>query len=314
MQVISPPHLPAPAPSVVALGNFDGIHLGHVRLLQHAVKTARREGLPAYVLTFTPHPQAVLNGVPVPLLLDREEKEAKLAALGIDFLVYWPFTVSLMQMAPEEFVREVLWRHFHPRVVCVGFNFTFGHGGRGTAAELARLGERFGFRTLIEAAVMVDGMVVSSSAIRAALTRGDIGTARKLLGYWPYRRGRVVPGNRRGRSLGYATANLLPPPEVLCPAPGVYAARTRVEERWWPSVLNLGSRPTFGEDLPPTLEVHLLDYHGGELYGREILVEFRRRLRPERKFASPEELRAQIQRDAEEARRLLAPEAKQIDA
>lgn len=306
MQVIVPPELPEFPPSVVAVGSFDGIHLGHAHLIRRAVERARAEGLTAVVLTFTPHPQALLRGAPLPMLLPKAEREAKLAALGVNFLVYWPFTTSLMEMAPEEFVREVLVAHLRPRAVYVGFNFTFGYRAQGTPALLEELGRRYGFEAVVEPPVTVNGMVVSSTAIRAALIRGDIPEARKLLGYWPYVRGPVVVGDRRGRLLGFPTANVVPPEGVLLPANGVYASYACLEEKRWQAVLNIGRKPTFGEELPETLEVHLLDYDGKELYGREMRVEFRQRLREEKRFASPEELAAQIERDVEEAKRIFS--------
>lgn len=306
MQIVVPPELPAFPSTVTAIGSFDGIHLGHAHLIRRAVAKAQAEGLPTVVLTFTPHPQAVLRGEPLPMLLPPAEREARLAALGIDYLAYWPFTTALMEMEPEEFVREVLVACFRPRAVYVGFNFTFGRRARGTPAQLATLGRRYGFEVFVEPPVTVNGVVVSSTAIRAALRRGDIPAARRLLGYWPYVCGPVVSGDRRGRLLGFPTANVAPPAQVLLPANGVYAAWASLGDRRWPAVLNLGRKPTFGEGLAETLEVHLLDYAGGELYGRDLTVEFRQRLREEKQFASASELSEQIQRDVEEARRLLA--------
>lgn len=292
--------------SVVTIGNFDGIHLGHARLIRRTVQEAKERGVPSVVLTFLPHPKAVLQQDSPPMLLTREDREARLAALGIDYLVYWPFSEALANMSPEEFVEEVLVRYFRPKAVCVGFNFTFGHQGKGTASTLVELGEKYGFNTWIEPPVTVDGITVSSSAVRQALGRGDILTARKLLGYWPYLRGQIVRGDRRGRQLGFPTANLELPRDIVCPAIGVYAAFVQVEASRFAAVLNIGRRPTFGDGLPLILEAHLLDYNGGDLYGQELTVEFRLRLREERRFCSPEELKIQLSEDVEKARSLLS--------
>jgi riboflavin kinase/FMN adenylyltransferase len=305
VKVIVPPPYPFLSDSIVTVGSFDGIHLGHARLIRRAVAGANRDGLPAVLLTFSPHPQEVLKGRPLPQLLSPADREALLASLGVQVLVYWPFSTRLMSLSPEEFVERLLVPHFRPRAVFVGFNFTFGHRAKGTAETLRALGHKAGFEVWVEPPVTVDGLVVSSSAVRAALGRGDVLTARRLLGYWPFLRGRVAPGEGRGRHLGFPTANLEPPEEVLCPQEGVYAAFADLGPQRWPAVLNIGHRPTFGCDLPRTVEVFLLDYRGEELYGRELRVEFRGRLRPERRFTHAQELAAQIARDVAEARRLL---------
>ncbi|MGB9886348.1 MAG: bifunctional riboflavin kinase/FAD synthetase [Moorellales bacterium] len=305
MQIVTPPPYPVLAGSVVTIGSFDGLHVGHARLIDRTVRRARQEGLPAVLLTFWPHPQEVLRGEPVPLLLSRPDRETRLAEMGLDLLVYWPFSAELAARSPEEFVSRVLLPHFRPRVVFVGFNFTFGLHAQGNAHLLERLGKEYGFEVGVEPPATVDGVVVSSSTIRATLSQGDIVQTRKLLGYWPYLRGTVVPGEARGRKLGFPTANLLPPEEVLWPKEGVYAAYAYLPPHRWPAVLNIGHRPTFGKGLPRTLEVHLLGYGGEPLYGQQLKVEFRGRLRAEQRFDRPEELVAQINKDVERAMQLL---------
>ncbi|MDK2815471.1 MAG: riboflavin kinase / adenylyltransferase [Moorella sp. (in: firmicutes)] len=292
----------------LALGNFDGVHRGHQQLIGNIVQKARTEGKLAVVITFSPHPVQVLGDNPPGLLTTRARKEKLIAALGVDFLFILPFTRELAQLPPETFVQDILWPHFQPRLVAVGFNFTFGHRGAGTPALLHRLGEELGFKVEVMAPVTYKGLTVSSTAIRNALDRGDILLARKLLGYWPVLAGTVVGGDRRGRELGFPTANLAVPPEIKLPVWGVYACLARFQGQVHRAVVNIGRRPTFGPALPATIEAHLLDFEGN-LYGQELELELRAYLRPERKFASIRELVAQLQEDCARARELpLNPE------
>ncbi|QGP93270.1 Riboflavin biosynthesis protein RibF [Neomoorella glycerini] len=289
----------------LALGNFDGVHRGHQHLIGSIVQQARTRGKPAVVITFAPHPAQVLSDNPPGLLTTRTRKEKLIAALGVDFLFILPFTRELAQLPPETFVRDILWPHFQPRLVAVGFNFTFGHRGAGTPALLRRLGEELGFKVEVMAPVTCCGLTVSSSAIRNALDQGDISLARNLLGYWPVLAGTVVGGDRRGRELGFPTANLAVPPDVKLPAWGVYACLARFQDQVRQAVVNIGRRPTFGPALPATIEAHLLDFEGN-LYGQEVELELRAFLRPERKFATLGELVAQLQEDSARAREFLS--------
>ncbi|WP_406678425.1 bifunctional riboflavin kinase/FAD synthetase [Moorella sp. ACPs] len=288
----------------LALGNFDGVHRGHQQLIGSVVQKARKAGKPAVVITFSPHPAQVLDNDPPGLLTTTARKEKLIAALGVDFLFILPFNRELAQLPPETFVQDILWPHFQPRLVAVGFNFTFGHRGAGTPALLHRLGEELGFKVEVMAPVTYAGLTVSSTAIRNALDRGEIQLARNLLGYWPVLAGTVVGGDRRGRELGFPTANLAVPPEVKLPAWGVYACLARFQDQVRQAVVNIGRRPTFGTDLPATIEAHLLDFEG-DLYGRELELELRAYLRPERQFAAPRELVAQMQEDCARARAFL---------
>ncbi|WP_258360866.1 bifunctional riboflavin kinase/FAD synthetase [Moorella sulfitireducens (nom. illeg.)] len=288
----------------LALGNFDGVHRGHQQLIGSIVRKARIAGKPAVVITFSPHPACITGDNPPGLLTTTDRKEKLIAALGVDFLFILPFNRELARLAPETFVYDILWPRFHPRLVAVGFNFTFGHRGAGTPALLKRLGEELGFEVEVMAPVTYEGMTVSSTTIRDALDRGDILLARKLLGYWPVLAGTVVAGDRRGRELGFPTANLAVPPEIKLPARGVYACLARFRDRVYRAVVNIGRRPTFGTDLPATIEAHLLDFEGG-LYGQQLELELRAYLRPERRFAGPRELAAQMQEDCTRARAFL---------
>ena len=286
---------PDAAPSAVALGVFDGIHLGHRAILGTAVAQARQHGLAALACTFDPHPMEVLQAgrSPVPLTT-LEERLALIAETGIDTTVVIAFTRAVAAQEPEAFVREVLVGTLRARDVVVGFNHRFGRGARGDAALLQALGAELGFRAHVVAPLVVDGIPVSSSEIRAALQAGDLPRAARLLGR-PYRaQGEVVRGAGRGRTLGFPTANVkadrpLPLPE------GVYACQAFIESVRYRAVINVGVRPTFGE-TEMTVEAHLIDF-SGDLYGKWIRIEFLRRLRGERKFPDVEALRTQIALD-----------------
>ncbi len=295
-----PPDSP---PSVVALGIFDGVHLAHRRILAKAVERARALGLRAVVCTFEPHPLQVLQPdlAPAPIT-GLDDKLNLLGRQGLDAAVVVRFTREFSQVEAGDFAAGVLARTLKAREVVVGFNHTFGRGARGTPALLEELGTRLGFAVHVVPSFSVDGLVVSSSAIRQALKAGDVGRAGLLLGR-PYSvSGRVVRGKERGHPLGFPTANLRPDRELIIP-PGVYAARASWEDGSAAAVVNLGVRPTFGEG-EYWLEAHLLDF-SGDLYGRILTLSFVSRLRPERKFEDVEALRAQIARDAALARQLL---------
>lgn len=292
---------PDARPGAVALGAFDGIHLGHRAILGRAVTLARERGLEALACTFEPHPLEVLQPDraprPITTLADRLEL---IAETGIDTAVVVAFTRAIAALEPEAFVRDALAGTLRAREIVVGFNHRFGRGARGDARLLETLGPSLGFRTHVVAPLEVDGVPVSSSEIRAALGRGDLERAARLLGR-PYALGgEVVHGAGRGRTLGFPTANVRM--DLRLPlAPGVYACRARVGPAEYRAVVNAGVRPTFGE-TELAVEAHLLDF-SGDLYGQRIHLTFLRRLREERRFPSVEALREQIAADVAAARR-----------
>ncbi|MGO0122983.1 bifunctional riboflavin kinase/FAD synthetase [Desulfothermobacter acidiphilus] len=292
----------------VGLGNFDGVHLGHRCLLQRLVQwAAERKGVPA-VLTFEPHPAAVLNPEKAPpLLLSGELKRRFLAELGVQVLFVLPFTPQFASLAPEAFVREVLVGEMGVEAVFVGYNHTFGRGGKGNPELLASLGKQLGFAVEIIPQVVVNGRPVSSTLVRELLLRGEVEEARHYLGYYPTYAGKVVPGDKRGRSLGYPTANLELKEPVLLPACGVYLVQVQVlgEDRY--GLANVGVVPTFGARNTPRVEVFLFRMDR-DLYGCEMEVRFLRRIREERRFASPAELINQIQQDVAQAQEIIARE------
>ena len=290
-------------PSVAALGVFDGIHLAHAKILTTAVERARALAVSAVVCTFDPHPATVLSPgrAPAPIAT-LAENLARLAALGPDAALIIPFTPEFSRMEAEVFVAEVLHETLGAHEVVVGFNHTFGRGARGTATLLRELGGRHGFVTHVLPPLQVNGQTVSSSAIRDALSAGDVDLARSFLGH-PYQvSGTVLRGAGRGRTLGFPTANLRPDrPLVL--AAGVYAARAAWADGVADSVVNVGYRPTFGEDQY-WVEAYLFDF-SGDLYERRLTLEFVHRIRPEMKFPDVEALKRQVAADMDAARRLL---------
>jgi riboflavin kinase / FMN adenylyltransferase len=290
---------------VLTLGNFDGVHRGHQAIVARAKALAADVGGQVVVLTFHPHPIAVLAPDRAPSQVQSlRDRLACLAEHGADVVVAQRFTRAFASLDPEAFVTRVLLASLDLVQVVAGYDLTFGHARAGTPETLAVLGQRHGFTVEAVGPVTVDGVTVSSSVIRRAIAAGDVALAAQLLGR-PHRvRGRVVGGERRGRQLGFPTANLHLKPRVGPPADGVYAGRTLVDGRPLPAVVNVGMRPTFGE-LRRTIEAHVLDWQG-DLYGRWLDVDLVARLRGEQRFAGVDALRAAIAADVARARTLLA--------
>jgi riboflavin kinase / FMN adenylyltransferase len=296
---------------VLTIGNFDGLHLGHRALLDAVVERAHALGRLAAVYTFDRHPRRVLQpDLHLPRLNSRDQLEHGLRASGIDLLIIEPFTRELSDLEPERFVERVLVERIGPAEVFVGRDFRFGHGRTGSDETLRRTLPASGVRVSVISQVLVDGEDVSSTRIRRLLEEGRVAEVARCLGR-PYSVwGTVVAGDRRGRTLGFPTANLAPENELI-PARGVYATTVRTIESGTPcttphpAVTNVGTRPTF-EPGRLLVESHLLDFDG-DLYDRRIEVSFEARIRDERRFSGPEELRAQIQLDAAQARSLLIP-------
>jgi riboflavin kinase/FMN adenylyltransferase len=285
---------------VLALGNFDGVHLGHQAIFQHVVTRAREVDGTSMVFTFEPHPLQVLAPEKAPPLLTTYEQKIRLiAALGITVGLRVPFTEQFARQEPIAFVREVLWRHLGIHEVVVGHDFRFGHRRAGTVDFLQAQAEHFGYRVTVIPAIMQEDTVVSSSNIRRLLLQGQVEQAARLLGRHYAIAGPVVEGFRRGRQLGFPTANVRPV-NAIVPHKGVYTVRVEWANRLYPGVANVGYNPTFGNQAL-SVEAHLFDVDA-DLYGATVRVEFLHRIRDERKFASVEELAAQIASDAQEAR------------
>ncbi len=288
----------------VTIGTYDGIHLGHQALLARVKEHAARLGTPAVLLTFEPTPREYLVPAdPPPRLTSLRERWRILTPLRLDYLWVLRFGEALRSLSAEAFAR-LLVRELAPRIVVVGHDFRFAKRGEATAPVLVEAGRRLGFEVDVLPAVTLDGERISSSGVRAALARGDFESARRWLGRPWSMRGRVQPGRRLGAQLGFPTANV-PLERRRAAVAGIFAVRVRgAAESECVGVASLGTRPTIGGTVA-LLEAHLFDFDG-DLYGREIEVEFVARLRDEERFATLEALSAQIERDAAEARRILS--------
>ncbi|HMQ30472.1 MAG TPA: bifunctional riboflavin kinase/FAD synthetase [Chloroflexaceae bacterium] len=292
-------------PAALTMGKFDGVHLGHRRLIETAVERARALGLASAVLTWEPHPNAVIRpGQPLQLLTSPDEKIELIGRLGPDLLIVAPFTAETMATSAESYMRQIV-AAVPLRELWVGEGFAMGKGRAGDVPALMTIGTELGFAVGAVSQVLVGGQPVSASRVRELLRAGDVEGAAPLLGRPFGLRGLVVEGDRRGRTIGFPTANLQVPEVHVLPADGVYACHVALGGERLPAVTNVGVRPTF-DGVRRTVEAHLLDWDG-DLYGRTIGVEFLHRLRGEQKFAGVEALVAQIRRDADRARELLAP-------
>lgn len=301
--------LPEDAPfftrTVVTIGNFDGVHLGHRAILARVVQRARELEAQSVAVTFDPHPLKVLRPeTSLPLLTTPQQKIDLMSASGLEAVVVLPFTREFAGLAAREFVQRYFLERLRVREVVVGHDYCFGRGREGNIDLLKEMGQNHGFTVQVVWAVELESAVVSSSLIRAMLRLGKVEEAALLLGR-PYGVvGRVVTGKGRGaKLLGIPTANIRPANELL-PATGIYAVRVHRGQEILPGAANIGTCPTF-ENEEYSLEVHLLDFNG-ELYGETLGVEFVARLREERRFPSIGDLAAQIRADIAAARKVLA--------
>jgi riboflavin kinase / FMN adenylyltransferase len=286
-----------PRPRHVAVGEFDGVHLGHREVMRGADT----------VLTFEPHPRAVVAPEQAPkLITSLDTKIDLIAGLGVQELVVIPFDGAFASQSPQAFIDDVLVRQLGARRVSVGENFRFGHRAKG---DVALLRAQDAFETRVVELVQGDGEVISSSHIRELIAAGEMERAAACLGSPFQLRGPVAHGDKRGRSLGFPTANLVPDPALVYPGHGVYACRAAVELdgewRWWPAATNVGVRPTFVTGRGLLVEAFLLGFDG-DLYGRELRLMFLSRLRGELRFDSVEALIEQMERDVEDTRRIAA--------
>jgi riboflavin kinase/FMN adenylyltransferase len=298
-------------PCVVTIGEFDGVHRGHQRIVARARQVAAEFGLPVAVVTFDPHPDEVIRpGTHPPLLATGRRRLQLLAGLGVDAVCVIAFTLEFSRLSAEEFVRTVLVERLHAARVVEGEDFRFGHKAAGDVALLAELGEKYDFTVDGVPLLIEDGVTVSSTAVRGLLADGDVAGAAELLGR-PHRvEGVVVRGHQRGRSLGFPTANLEPPAHTAIPADGIYAGwlvsldPAGEETERWPAAISVGTNPTF-DGKERTVEAHALDRDDLDLYGTHVAVDFVARLRATLKFDSVDALVAQMHVDIGDARRLL---------
>jgi riboflavin kinase/FMN adenylyltransferase len=300
MQVVRDPlrSTDLPRGGVGTIGNFDGVHLGHRRILETVVARARQIGRPSFAITFEPHPMAVLRPDHAPRRIQTlRQKEEAIEAIGIDALLVIPFTRDFSLTEPEEFVRTLLRDRLGASELLLGAHFAFGRGKRGDLALLTRLGAECGFAASAVEEVIWDGEPVSSTRVRRALERGAIVEANAMLGRDYELDGFVSRGDRLGHQIGVPTINLEPENE-LPPADGVYVTEIEIRSfgRRFASVSNIGRRPTLYEDYTTTIETYVLDF-SADVYGEKVRLFFLDRLREERKFPSMMDLKAQIQRD-----------------
>jgi riboflavin kinase/FMN adenylyltransferase len=294
----------------LTIGNFDGVHLGHQAMLARLIAAARKRGLVAAVLTFEPHPRELFTPLSAPTrLTNLREKLELFAAHGVDHVHVQRFSRAFAALSPEAFVARLLIAGLQTRWVLVGDDFRFGAKRAGDAAFLAAAARRHGFELEPMPTVTEGGARVSSSAVRDALARGDLGRARALLGRAYSISGRVVQGDRLGRELGFATANVQLK-HNRPPLAGIFAVRVHgAANAPRNGVASLGVRPTVRADGKPTLEVHLFDF-AGDLYGRHLRVEFLAKIRDEERYPDLDALKAQIARDCDAARAILIDEVR----
>ena len=292
--------------TALTIGVFDGVHLGHEFLIKKLKERASDGGLLSVVVTFHRHPRLVLSPRSnLTYLTSIKERIRLLESLGVGCVVTLSFTRELAELSAREFV-GLLQKYLRMRSLVVGSDFALGKRREGDALKLESLGEELHFSVEVVEPMECEGEVVSSTAIRFALSQGDMIKVSQLLGRRFTLSGQVMKGDQRGKTLGFPTANLVPDPEQALPPNGVYTTRAFVNETAYPAVTNIGVRPTF-DDGKRVVEVHILDFEERELYGHEIRIELVHRLRGEVRFSGADELKAQMQRDVEQTRALLMP-------
>lgn len=287
--------------TVTALGNFDGIHLGHQALIAETVRQAKAKDLKSAVFTFSNHPKNVISQTNmVKNIIYADEKEAIFEAMGVDYLFSLDYTKEFGSMTPKEFAKRLLAEAFRARHVVCGFNYRYGYRAEGNPQTLIQQGCLLGFDVSVMDAVSIDGCVVSSTLIRGLIAQGEMEECSRYLGRNYAIGGTVIEGNHIGRTIGFPTCNITVDETMVVPANGVYVTNCKVGDRLYPAVTNVGAKPTIGM-YQKNVETHLLDFQG-DLYGRDIRVEFLKKLRDERKFENVEALAAEIHNNCDAAR------------
>lgn len=289
----------------LTIGSFDGVHRGHQEIIKHMAAGAHQVNAPAVVLTFYPHPSAVLRKRSDSFYLTSPEERAELlGSLGIDLVITHPFNLEVAALSARDFMAR-LTEHLNIRHLFVGYDFALGRGREGDVPRLKEVGEELGYSVTVVPPYRNGDAVISSSQVRSALTEGDVARAARLLGR-PYRvSGEVVRGDGRGRTIGIPTANLNVWAQRVIPGAGVYVCQAKLNGRSWGAVTNIGVRPTFNEQsVSPRVEAHLLDYDH-DLYGQTIQLDFLSRIRDEQRFPSVQALVEQIRQDIQKAREYL---------
>lgn len=300
MEIIYDPQTPLDFPISTGIGNFDGVHLGHRKIID-TLKQAKGDSRLS-VITFDPHPQKVLGKREVPLICPIEERFELLRSQGVECAICLPFTETLSRYTAEDFVSKILVNLLRIENIAIGPGFIFGNKRRGDTDLLKSMGNGLGFNTLVVEPGVVGNDVVSSTKIREFINRGNIESANSFLGYDYYIKGKVVEGEKRGREIGFPTVNLDSPWELL-PMNGVYATYIYIDDRLYHSITNIGYRPTFGDDKL-LIESHIFDFNG-DLYGKDLKLNFVKRLRNEKRFDGVDELVSQIKIDVLEVKKIL---------
>ena len=288
-------------PTVVALGNFDGVHRGHQEIISRTVKEAASAGLKSGVFTFSNHTSSVLKNVPpVKNILYPDQKISILEEMGVDYMFNIPFTEEILRMNPEEFIDRILVDKFNIREAYCGFNYTFGYKASGTAEVLMHEGLKRGFGIHVQEPYVIDGIVVSSTYIRQLIEEGRMEECTKFMGRMYAIDGEIVMGNKLGRTFGFPTCNTIVDETMITPPNGVYITTCTIDGVKRPSVTNVGVKPTIGK-YEKNIETHIFDFNE-DVYGKRIRVDFIKHTRPEKKFDGLDDLKKQIQSDCIEAR------------
>lgn len=289
---------------VITIGNFDGVHIGHQKIFKFLIKKAKEINGTSVVITFEPHPVRVLyKDHPLKLITTTEDRIKLIERCGIDITICIPFTTEFASIEAEDFVKNILVKKFNAKWVVVGYDYRFGRSRKGDAQLLKKLGKIYGFKVTVLKAYRKEGKILSSTAVRNALLEGDIRQANRFLGRAYHIDGEVIKGAGRGSALlGYPTANISPQQEII-PKEGVYAVKvTFPEGKTFTGVANIGKNPTFGNNSL-SYEVHILNFNNN-LLGKKIRIHFLERLRDEKKFKSPQELKENITKDIERAKKI----------
>lgn len=296
------------ANSVVTVGTFDGVHAGHRAIMDTVIRKADKREARSVIVTFDPHPREIISpgDAGIKLLTTLPERREILEELGIDTMVVIPFDRDFSLLSSEEFIRDIIYKKIGVSEFVIGYDHHFGKDREGSIETVERLGEEIGFETYVVSKKEVGEQTVSSTAIRKAISEdGNVEQAAEFLQRLYRLNGTVIHGDKRGKEIGYPTANIKPEDKrKIIPKDGVYAVGLRYEGRWYKGMMNIGTRPTF-DDSQRTLEVHIFDFNE-DLYGKEVQVRFVKRIRNEKKFSGKEELVSQLEEDEKTAKEILS--------
>jgi riboflavin kinase/FMN adenylyltransferase len=303
MKVIFDPEEPIENSTSATIGNFDGVHVGHKKIISAVKKEAQEQGISSCVITFHPHPQKVLQNIDIPLLVPIRERLKLLEKEGVDVVACYTFTKDIAKIPAKDFVTDILIGKLNLKHLIVGPDFSFGRKREGNLDLLNKMGRVYGFDTEVVETALIDGEIVSSTSIRNMVREGNVVKAGKFLGYNFYIEGQVKEGEKRGRQIGFPTANLDTDWDIL-PKIGVYATLAHVDDRVLKSITNVGYQPTFGKN-ELLIETHIFNFNE-DIYKKRIKIEFIDRVRDEQKFGGPEALVEQIKKDVERVKEILS--------